>query len=564
MFVRWTDAIMTNTSGLPDIRQQLGDRYAIERELGRGGMGAVYLARDLRLDRPVALKVLPAEFAGDSSLRERFLRETRTAASFSHPNIVPVHAVEERDGVLAFAMGFVEGESIAERVRRAGPLDVRSIVRLLQDIGYALAYAHGRGVVHRDIKPDNIMLERATGRALLMDFGISRSITAKVEGKAATQGLTRVGEVVGTAEYMSPEQASGDVVDGRSDLYSLGLVALFALTGRPAITGESTQQILVKQLTETPPPATSLRPDLPESLGAAIDRCVAKEPSARFATAEALVEAIDDARLAAPEIPLPVRLFAQELGTLSLVVVFLTMISWLMYQMLSSKIGAAWAGVPAVFLAAIVLTRVLQASSAARRLAVLGFQPDEVLNGLRATVDEPAAQREQLKADPDTRRRRRRTVIMALIQLPIAILLINLSLNVRFSLGTKAEVVQTEARQPARATLGTVIIAASGLSLLGVSFLLLARSPFRMPPGERLFRLVWLGPPGRWFVRLSSRRVAPPDIGKTLPGRVRANSSASLKPRAAAPAAPPAPLDRMGALEARVAALEQWRDGAKP
>ena len=575
MFVPSADSIMTNTSGLPDIRQQLGDRYAIERELGRGGMGAVYLARDLRLDRPVALKVLPAEFAGDSSLRERFLRETRTAASFSHPNIVPVHAVEERDGVLAFAMGFVEGESVAERVRRAGPLDVRGIVRLLQDIGYALAYAHGRGVVHRDIKPDNIMLERATGRALLMDFGISRSITAKVEGKGATQGLTRVGEVVGTAEYMSPEQASGDVVDGRSDLYSLGLVALFALTGRPAITGESTQQILVKQLTETPAPAASLRPDLPESLGAAIDRCVAKEPSARFATAEALVEAIDDARLATPEIPVPIRLLGQELGTLSLVVVFLSMIIWLMYQMLSPRIGAAWASVPGAFLGAIVLTRVLQASSLARRLALLGFQPEEVLNGLRATVDEPAAQRQQLKADPDTRRRRRKTVIIALLQLPIAILLINLSLNVRFSFGTKAEVVQTESRQPAqtesrqpvRASLGKLVMAASGLSLLGVSFLLLARSPFRMPPGERMFRLVWLGPPGRWFVRFSSRGVAPPATGKTLPGRTRAPASASSTPRVAAPiatpAAPPAPLDRMGALEARVAALEQWRDGAR-
>ena len=126
MFVGACLPLMTNTSDLPDIRKQLGDRYAIERELGRGGMGAVYLARDLRLDRPVALKVLPAELAQDSSLRERFLRETRTAASFSHPNIVPVHAVEDRDGVLAFAMGFVEGESVAERVRRAGPLLVPS------------------------------------------------------------------------------------------------------------------------------------------------------------------------------------------------------------------------------------------------------------------------------------------------------------------------------------------------------------------------------------------------------------------------------------------------------
>jgi hypothetical protein len=559
---------MTTTSGLPDIRLQLGDRYAIERELGRGGMGAVYLARDLRLDRPVALKVLPAEFAGDSALRERFLRETRTTASFSHPNIVPVHAVEERDGLLAFAMGFVEGESLAQRVRRAGPLDVRSMVRLLQDIGYALAYAHGRGVVHRDIKPDNIMLERATGRALLMDFGISRSITAKVEGKGATQGLTRVGEVVGTAEYMSPEQASGDVVDGRSDLYSLGLVALFALTGRPVISGESTQKILVKQLTETPPPAVSLRPDLPESLGAAIDRCVAKEPSERFATAEALVEAIDDARLAEPEIPVPIRLFAQEAATLSLIMVFLAMISWLLFQTLSRKAGAAWAAIPGAFLAAIVITRALQAAAAARRLAVLGFRPEEVLNGLRATVDEREAQRQQLRADPDTRRRRRKTLIMAAIQLPIAILLIKASLNVRVSLGTKAEVVTTESRQPTRATLGNVTMAATGLSLLGVSFLLFARSPFRMPVGERLFRVVWLGAPGRWFVRFSSRGIAPPSTGKTAPGLARAPANADIAStgRTAAPvvAATATPTDRMRSLEDRVTALERWRDGAKP
>src|SRR5215207_6621568 len=151
-----------------EVREALAPHYILEKELGRGGMGAVYLARDVRLDRQVAIKFLPPDMAMREDLRARFLQETRTAASFSHPNIVPVHAVEERDDLLAFAMGFVEGESVAERVRRAGPLDVRSVVRVLQDIGYALAYAHGRGVVHRDIKPDNIMLERATGRALLM------------------------------------------------------------------------------------------------------------------------------------------------------------------------------------------------------------------------------------------------------------------------------------------------------------------------------------------------------------------------------------------------------------
>ena len=138
-------------------------------------MGTVYLARDLRLDRLVALKVLPAEYASQVALRERFLRETRTAASFSHPNIVPVYAVEETDELLAYAMGLVEGETLAERVSRVGPLPAREIVRMIQDVGYALAYAHGRGVVHRDIKPDNVMVERATGRALVTDFGISRA-----------------------------------------------------------------------------------------------------------------------------------------------------------------------------------------------------------------------------------------------------------------------------------------------------------------------------------------------------------------------------------------------------
>jgi serine/threonine-protein kinase len=549
---------------MADIRARLGDRYVIERELGRGGMGAVYLARDVRLDRPVALKVLPPEFAGDSSLRERFLRETRTAASFSHPNIVPVHAVEDRDGILAFAMGYVEGESIAERVRRAGPLDVRATVRVLQDIGYALAYAHGRGVVHRDIKPDNIMLERATGRALLMDFGISRSIATKVDAPGRTQGLTRVGEVVGTAEYMSPEQASGDVVDGRSDLYSLGLVALFALMGRPAITGATTQQILVKQLTEMLPSTLSVRPDLPEPLAAAIDRCVAKEPSARFATAEALVEAIDEAKLTAPEIPLPVRLFAGELGTLSLILVFLALISWLMMRAFSDDVGTAWASIPGVFLAAIGLTRLLQASSSARRLALLGFQPREVTNGLRATVDERETMRQQLRADPDTRRRRRKTLIVALIQLPVALALLQISLKPEWKVGGRS--INDPPPRAVRSTPGTLTMAGTGLALLGVSLILFARSPFRMPVDERMFRLVWLGPVGRGFVRFSSRGIAKRATGTTVPGNTspataKASSPANPAPTPTRRPSTPVPGERVAALEARVAALERWREG---
>ncbi len=257
--------------------------------------------------------MLPSEYAILPALRERFLRETHMAASFSHPNIVPVYAIEEAPDLLAYAMGYVEGESLAERVKRAGPLAVRETVRLMQDVGYALAYAHGRGVVHRDIKPDNVMIERATGRALVMDFGIARAIAAP--GPTEGEGLTRVGEVVGTPEYMSPEQATGDHVDGRSDLYALGLTIFFALTGRAAISADSTSKTLMRQITETLPPVDSVRFDLPAPFAEAIDRCLLKDPDARFGNAEALVEALDVAQLATPEIPLAIRLFAQDLGS---------------------------------------------------------------------------------------------------------------------------------------------------------------------------------------------------------------------------------------------------------
>ena len=388
-----------------DLRAQLGERYAFARELGRGGMGVVYLARDRQLDRPVALKVLPAELAANAELRERFLRETRTAASFSHPNIVPVHAVEERAGLLAFAMGFVEGESLTGRVRRSGPLTVREVVRLLQDAAYALAYAHGRGVVHRDIKPDNILIERATGRALVTDFGIAREIAPV----AARPGLTRVGEVVGTPEFMSPEQASGDTVDGRSDLYALGLTAYFALTGTPVFTGTSTQQLLVKQLTEPAPPIASLRPDIPAALAAAIDRLVRKEAAERFATAEALVEALETAQLAGPEVPLPVRLFAQDAGQASLILVGAIIIGWLLLQVLGQVYGGDLDVVlPVVMFAAVVWGRLAQTVQQARRLRQRGFDVADIQAGFRAILAERDAERAQLRTDLAVVARRRR------------------------------------------------------------------------------------------------------------------------------------------------------------
>ncbi len=476
---------------IDSLRASLADRYTIERELGRGGMGAVYLARDLTLDRLVALKILPPEFANERSLRERFLRETRVAASFSHPNIVPVYSVEDRDGLLAFAMGYVEGESLAERVARSGPLDTRTMVRVLQDIGYALAYAHGRGVVHRDIKPENIMIERATGRALLMDFGISRPITP-----CATpgEGLTRVGEVVGTPEFMSPEQATGDQVDGRSDLYSLGLVALFALTGTKAISGTSVSQIITRQLTQVPAAAVTMRPDIPQALGAAIDRCVAKEPDARFPTAEALVEAIDATQLAAPEIPLAIRLLAQEAETLTLIFFFLALFAWMLTRV-AGQVGELQVTLPVFVMLAVVITRVIETFFGVRRLGAFGYSADDVVRGFRAVADEHEEHRSHLREDPATRRRRRGTVRRAIVQVLVGVAL--------GWVGYASRVAEAGGGSHITALAAAGFI--TGVCLIGVSIALLLRSPFRMNMNERLFRALWLGPVGIASLRLAMR-----------------------------------------------------------
>src|SRR5215210_3900537 len=197
-----------------DLQAALAGEYSLQRELGRGGMGIVYLARDVQLNRDVAIKVLPTHLAHDTKARERFVREARTAAGLSHPNIVPIHRVGEARGFVFFVMSYVEGETLGERLRTCGPLPPADATRVMREVAWALAYAHGRGIVHRDVKPDNIMLEAGTGRALVTDFGIAH-------GGAHAGPDTDPGMIVGTAHFMSPEQASNDQIDGRSDLYAL-------------------------------------------------------------------------------------------------------------------------------------------------------------------------------------------------------------------------------------------------------------------------------------------------------------------------------------------------------
>ena len=216
-------------SHLEPLRAALASQYAIERAVGAGGMGTVLLARDVALDRPVAIKVVSPDFALTAGVRERFLREARTVARLRHPNIVAVHTAGEVAGMLYFVMEFVDGESLRERLARDGPLDATATERLVRELAGALEHAHAAGVVHRDLKPENVLLERSTGTARLTDFGVARAVTEGTDDR-----LTGTGIAIGTPRYMSPEQATGErTLDGRSDIYSLGLLAYEALTGRP-------------------------------------------------------------------------------------------------------------------------------------------------------------------------------------------------------------------------------------------------------------------------------------------------------------------------------------------
>ncbi len=264
----------------------LGHQYLVEHEIGRGGMSVVYRARDLRLNRTVAIKVLPPELAYDPAVRMRFTREAQTAAQLAHAHIVPIYDVGERDGIAYFVMAMITGGNVASLLVQEPRQPLDDARRIICEIADALSYAHARGVIHRDIKPDNILLDRDTGRAVVTDFGIARAM----EGGTR---LTVTGIAVGTPTYMSPEQAEGDrEVDGRSDIYSLGVLAYQMVTGRVPFTGGNSMALLLKHVTERPRPVAELRPDAPKALRDAIERALMKSPEDRWPTASALRDAL--------------------------------------------------------------------------------------------------------------------------------------------------------------------------------------------------------------------------------------------------------------------------------
>ncbi|MCR4338308.1 MAG: protein kinase [Gemmatimonadaceae bacterium] len=369
-----------------ELQQALAGRYSLERELGRGGMGVVYLAREVRLDRPVALKLLPATFAAQRTLRERFLREARTAARLSHPHIVPIHAVDEVGDFVFMVMSYVEGQTLEQRVRDRGPLAATDAARILREVAWALAYAHAQGVVHRDIKPANILLEAGSGRSLVTDFGIAHVSDAP--------SLTSGAEVMGTAEYMSPEQAAGESVDGRSDLYALGVVGYYMLSGGVPFAGPTVAATLAKQITQAAAPLTSVAPGVPAPLAHAIDRCLAKDPAARFEGGEQLAEALGSALERHSRIPMALHVFNERMQHASRPMAAMAMGSLFAMTMSimvasdSALLPAGFVLVTSIFSAFLASTPVAMVVQMVRRLLRSGYGRDELLRALRIQTEE--------------------------------------------------------------------------------------------------------------------------------------------------------------------------------
>jgi len=286
------------------LQQALAGEYSLDREIGRGGMGVVYLAREVRLARQVAIKVLPPALAARADLREAFLHESQMVAGLNHPNIVPVHASGERDGYVYIVMAFIEGITLGERIRTRGPLLPGQAARLLREVAWALGYAHAAGIVHRDVSAENIILERGSDRAIVMDFGIASAMQSSA--------ISDDGRVMGNAHYVSPEQAVGEPVDARSDLYSLGVCGFFALTGHLPFDAASPDEIVTQHLTKPAPPVSRFAHTVPPRLAQAIDKCLAKDPDSRYRSAEAFANAIDLAFEHAKEIPTALRVWIQQ------------------------------------------------------------------------------------------------------------------------------------------------------------------------------------------------------------------------------------------------------------
>ena len=455
-----------------DFQEAVAGRYSLERELGRGGMGVVYLAREVRLDRPVAIKLLPPGKAADPKLRERFLREARTAAKLSHPNIIPLHAVEELGQFVFFVMAYVEGETLTARVRRTGPLAPSEAARILRDVAWALAYAHTQGVIHRDVKPDNILLESMGrgGRVLVADFGIAGVVT----GAGALDG----GEVIGTPEFMSPEQALGERVDARSDMYALGVVGFFILSGRLPFEADTPTEVLAKQVTEPAPALARLAPHVPRRLARAIDGCLAKDPVERPPDGGMVADQLGMEQRR--DVPPALRVFVRSCRSVGLGLAFLL----LYLSFILAVVGAALVGPIggfAGFFGVVIGGPLLFLGWQARRVARLGYGQHDVDWAFQAELERSREER-AFEYGMRASRFERGWQAVALFGTVVGFL----------GMTVGAGVVTT---------LGGVLFSVGGLTAI----IVIARAQRRSDYGGSLWHKFWKGRVGGWLLRKAAQ-----------------------------------------------------------
>ncbi|HET9423925.1 MAG TPA: serine/threonine-protein kinase [Gemmatimonadaceae bacterium] len=276
------------------LEKAAGGNYEVERMIGEGGFGRVYAAKDVRLDRRVAIKVIRPDLAGARVFSDRFRKEAMALAKFRHPGIVPIYDIQEHEGLIYFVMPLITGDTLRTRIERHRAIAPQETRKLLVDLCQCLAATHRAGIVHRDIKPDNVILEAdAMARALLMDFGIAKTVAEVSE--------TNSGMIMGTPTYMSPEQVNGDtVIDHRSDIYSVGVMGYHMLTGRPPFVGASSPEVAYGHLTRMPEAIRKLNPSVPVAMAVAIERCLAKNPDERFQSAADLAAALSLVTFAEP------------------------------------------------------------------------------------------------------------------------------------------------------------------------------------------------------------------------------------------------------------------------
>ena len=459
----------------------LAGRYSIDRELGRGGMGVVFLAREVHLDRLVAIKLLPPDKARQPGLRARFLQEARLAAKLSHPNVIPIHAVDETGGFVYYVMSYVDGETLAQRVRSRGPLSASDGARMLREVAWALGYAHRQGLVHRDVKPDNILIESASGRALVADFGI-----------AAAAGSTAKDGVSGTPEFMSPEQALGREIDARSDLYGLGATAFFAFSGRLPFEGRSATEVLARQVTEPPPALASVGIVVPRKLAHLVDHCLAKDPAQRPQSADALAEQLSVALEQRRELPAPLRVFVRRTGRIHGGAQLIYLISLVPAAiMVSQQFGSASGFVTLAVGGAV--GALAFGVGAARKLTALGFAQSDLAPAFATEMDNSRDERAaEYASGPNVLERLSGTAARTLGTFSMVAFPVTLT-----------AFIMNGATETTRDVLQLVLGMAGSAALIGIGHLALRQ--LRRDVDTEFWSGLWTGRAGRFFFAIAKR-----------------------------------------------------------